>query len=191
MKHMFRFATLIALMTMFLLPLKADSPRKSLIERFVNTNATYSESREDDFSAFYETSGIKQTAIVLTYHTGQFNLLDAIHRANPAMNSARFRYYALEDQPLSQIVVNGQVPASSDNQAFNSGDPADTLGWSAAVSTGDSPITLTIQQGQSGANATFKVTVTSTSALQGQKLKMVIGEYFRRSGSSRIKYLTF
>ena len=183
MKHMFRFATLIALMTMSLLPLKADSPRKSLIERFVNTNATYSESREDDFSAFYETSGIKQTAIVLTYHTGQFNLLDAIHRANPAMNSARFRYYALEDQPLSQIVVNGQVPASSDNQAFKSGDPADTLGWSAAVSTGDSPITLTIQQGQSGANATFKVTVTSTSALQGKKLKLVIGEYFRRSGA--------
>lgn len=183
MKHLFHFAMIIALMTMSLLPAQADSPKKPLIERFVNTNATYAEGRDENFMAFYESSGIKQSAIVLTYHTGQFGLLDAIHKANPALNNSRFRYYGLQDQPLAQLVVDGLVPSSSDNQAFNDGDPSDTLGWSAAIIPGDSPITLTIQQQQSGANVTFKVTVNSSVALQGERLKLVIAEYYRRSSA--------
>jgi len=182
MKHMFHFVMIIAMMAS-LSPLKADSPRKSLIERFVNTNATYAESRDEDFLAFYETSGIKQNAIVLTYHTGQFGLTDAIHRANPSLHNSRSRYYGLLDQPLSQLVVDGIMPTSSDNQSFNDGDPADTIGWSTAIIPGDSPITLTIVQQQSGANVTFKVTVNSSTALQGKKLKLVIGEYYRRSST--------
>jgi hypothetical protein len=183
MKHLFHFAMIIALMSMSLPPAQADSPKKSLIERFVNTNATYAEDRDDNFLAFYETSGIKQNAIVLTYHTGQFGLLDAIHKANPALNNSRYRYYGLQDQPLAQLVVDGLVPSSSDNQAFNNGDPSDTLGWSTAIIPGDSPITLTIQQQQSGASVTFKVTVNSSIALQGEKLKLVIAEYYRRSST--------
>ena len=182
MKHMFHFVMIIAMMASFS-PLKADSPRKSLIERFVNTNATYAESRDEDFLAFYETSGIKQNAIVLTYHTGQFGLTDAIHRANPSLHNSRSRYYGLLEQPLSQLVVDGIMPTSSDNQSFNDGDPADTIGWSTAIIPGDSPITLTIEQQQNGANVTFKVTVNSSTALQGKKLKLVIGEYYRRSST--------
>ncbi len=118
--------------------------------------------------SFYETSGIKQNAIVLTYHTGQFGLLDAIHRANPALNNSRYRYYALQEQPLAQLVVDGLIPSSSDNQSYNNGDPSDTLGWSTAIIPGDSPITLTIQQQQSCANVKFKFTVNSSIALQGE-----------------------
>lgn len=180
---MIRIAMLIAIMTLSLLTAKADSPKKSLIERFVNSNATYTQGRDEDFLAFYETSGIKQNAIVLTYHTGQFALLDAIHRANPLLNNSRFRYYALLDQPLSQLVVDGLVPSSSDNQSFNDGDPSDTLGWSTAIIPGDSPITLTIDQQQSGSNVTFKVTVNSSVTLQGERLRLVIAEYFRRSST--------
>ena len=157
MKQLFRFAVIITLISKSLMPVQADSPKKSLIERFVNTNATYAEDRDENFMAFYETSGIKQSAIVLTYHTGQFVLLDAIHRANPVLNNSRFRYYGMQDQPLAQLVVDGLIPSSSDNQAFNDGDPSDTLGWSTAIISGDSPITLTIQQQQSGADVTFKV----------------------------------
>ena len=183
MKQLFRFAVIITLISKSLMPVQADSPKKSLIERFVNTNATYAEDRDENFMAFYETSGIKQSAIVLTYHTGQFVLLDAIHRANPVLNNSRFRYYGMQDQPLAQLVVDGLIPSSSDNQAFNDGDPSDTLGWSTAIISGDSPITLTIQQQQSGADVTFKVTVNSSVALNGERLKLVIAEYYRRSNA--------
>jgi hypothetical protein len=101
------------------------------------------------------------------------------------MNNSRFRFYALNDQPLSQLLVDGLMPTAS-SQNFGDGDPSDTLAWSSSIvstTSSSSPITLNIEQVKNGSQFSFKVLVSSSTQLQGQKLRFVIAEYYRRSST--------
>jgi hypothetical protein len=175
----------------------ADSPRKALIETFVNANAEYTANRNEIFSNYYE-ANLKQNAIVLSFHPAQFNLSDGINRANPTMHAARYRYYGLDDQPLAQMVINGTPTPSSNQNQYRDGDLADTIAIGSAIeglAGSSSPITLAINQSKTGNTFTFKVTVSSSSALNGKKLRFAVAEYFRSSsgvgtnGETEFRYI--
>jgi len=177
MKHMFRFAMLIAMMTMSLLPTLADSPRMVVIEEGTNASCGPCARQNPTFQTYLD--GNRDMVIPLKIQAW-FPGRDIMNAADSALHNNRIRYYSIQGVPTA--VFNGVVlPKSSDN--YYDGAPSDTMAMQQAVEAirgTMSPITLQIEETRNGNTMNVKVTVSSSTALAGaNKLRVAIAERFR------------
>ena len=182
MKNMIRVALLIALMTLSLLPAKADSPRMVVIEEGTNASCGPCASQNPIFQTYLNNN--KDIVIPLKIQAS-FPGRDIMNAADPAMHNGRISYYGIQGVPTA--IFNGaKLPKSSNN--FYDGSPADTMAFVQAVEEirgTMSPITLTIEETRNGDTMNVKVTVASSQDLTGSnKLRVAIVEYYRFYGNA-------
>lgn len=179
MKNMIRFATLIALMAISLLPAKADSPRKVVIEEGTNASCGPCARQNPTFQAYVENN--KDMVISLKIQAW-FPGRDIMNAADSNMHNSRIRYYGIQNIGVPCAAVNGSILDASSANYYN-GAPSDTNAMKQVVEQVRetmSPITLNIEETRNGNTMNVKVTVSSSTALAGaNKLRVVIAERFR------------
>ena len=179
MKHMIRFAMMIAMMTLSLMPAKADSPRMVVIEEGTNASCGPCASQNPRFQAYVENN--KDMVIPIKIQAW-FPGRDIMNAADSSMHNNRIRYYGIQNIGVPCATVNGSILEKSSENYYN-GAPADSTAMQQVVEQirgTMSPITLTIEETRNGNTMNVKVTVASSQALSGaNKLRVVINERFR------------
>jgi hypothetical protein len=179
MKHMIHFAMVIAMMTLSLMPAKADSPRMVVIEEGTNASCGPCASQNPTFQAYLENN--KDMVIPLKIQAW-FPGRDIMNAADSNMHNSRIRYYGIQNIGVPCATVNGSILDASSANYYN-GAPADTMAMQQAVESVRgtmSPITLAIEETRNGNTMNIKVTVSSSQALSGaNKLRVAIAERFR------------
>ena len=179
MKHMIRFAMLIAMMTLSLMPAKADSPRMVVIEEGTNASCGPCARQNPTFQAYVENN--KDMVIPIKIQAW-FPGRDIMNAADSNMHNSRIRYYGIQNIGVPCATVNGSILDAS-SASFYNGAPSDTTAMQQVVEQVRgtmSPITLTIEEIRNGNTMNVKVTVASSQALSGaNKVRVVINERFR------------
>ncbi|MFM8456368.1 MAG: hypothetical protein ACKOAK_06335, partial [Ignavibacteria bacterium] len=184
MKHMIRFAMMIAMMTLSLMPAKADSPRMVVIEEGTNASCGPCARQNPTFQAYLENN---KDMVIPVKIQAWFPGRDIMNAADTNLHNSRIRYYGIQNIGVPCAAVNGSILDASSANYYN-GAPSDTMAMQQAVEQVRgtmSPITLTIEETRNGNTMNVKVTVASSQALSGaNKLRVVINERFRYYASA-------
>lgn len=85
----------------------ADSPRKVLIEEATNTSCGPCAAQNPSFQAFIRNNF--SDVIPLIYHAWWPGGNDPMYLENTAMNTARIKYYGIDQQGVPEVRVNGKM----------------------------------------------------------------------------------
>jgi hypothetical protein len=145
----------------------ADSPRKGLIEEATQTNCGPCASQNPTFQQWFLSN--LDILVPVVYHAwwpGANN--DPFFLNDQDMNRTRIQYYAIGGVPTAYFQGTQKVaPASCPTQVNLN-----------ALRTQTSPLTITIEEKWSGNTDDVKVTVHSSQAISGKKLRIVVLEYY-------------
>ncbi len=177
----------IVLTAALLLPplLHAQSPRMVLVEEATNASCGPCASQNPFFERYLAMPHNRSDIIPIAYRAN-FPGRDVMNAANPAMHNGRVAYYTISAVPTA--LVNGAIPPPS-GRGY-AGAPADTVAIAREANKirgTISPITIDITESTTDTKVTATVDVSSTEALSGKKLHIVVVEghhYYANAGSN-------
>lgn len=157
----FVFALVLSLNTL------ADSPKKGLIEEGTNTYCGPCASQNPTFKAWVLPN--LDVLVPVVYHPNWPGNQDIFYLDNPTMHQYRVAtYYQISGVPYCYFNgTQGLYPANAPAQINLT-----------ALRGQTSPLTITIDETRSGNSASVKVTVHSSQAMSGKKLRIVVNEYY-------------
>ncbi|MDH7515665.1 MAG: Omp28-related outer membrane protein [Bacteroidota bacterium] len=152
----------------------AQSPRFVLFEEATNASCPPCARENPTFQKYIERPHIASRAVTVIYHAS-WPGRDVMYSANPAMHTARIvDYYGINGVPT--VVVNGRPPARVTGGW--DGAPSDTIALNNALARypETSPLAITVSEQASGSQVDVEVAVTSSEAVSGKKLRIVVVE---------------
>lgn len=153
----------------------ADSPRKVLVEEATNTSCGPCAAQNPAFQQWIKDNF--DNVIPVIYHAWWPGNNDPFYLEDPAMNEGRIKYYGIQGVP--SVRVNGKIaPASPGWYDGAAGDINALTNELNTYKNTTSPITLVVAEQRSGAQSNVSVTVQTTQALTGKKLRVAVVEYF-------------
>ncbi|MEJ5286506.1 MAG: hypothetical protein CH6_2111 [Candidatus Kapaibacterium sp.] len=156
----------------------ADSPRKVLIEEATNTSCGPCAAQNPSFQAFIRNNF--SDVIPLIYHAWWPGGNDPMYLENTAMNTARIKYYGIDQQGVPEVRVNGKMALPPTGNWYE-GAAGDTVAIKNEVDKyrgTTSPITLQVAETRSGSQCTVNVTINTSQSLVGKKLRVAVVEYY-------------
>ncbi len=163
----------------------SQHPRMMLVEEGTNASCPPCARENPTFEKYLESPHILTKVIPVVYHAS-WPGRDVMYSANPAMHTARIvDYYRISGVPT--VVVNGRLPSRVTGGW--DGAPSDTIAINNALAgySAVSPLSFEINEQASGADVSLEVKVSSTSALSGKKLRIVVVEghhYYASAGTN-------
>ncbi|MCX7909729.1 MAG: choice-of-anchor D domain-containing protein [Ignavibacteria bacterium] len=155
----------------------SDSPRLVLIEEATNTSCGPCAAQNPTFQRFINNNF--SVVIPLIYHAWWPGNNDPMYLENTTMNTARIKYYGIDQQGVPNVRVNGLTATPTGN--WYAGAAGDTLAIKNEVDKyrgTNSPITLTVAENRSGTQSTVQVNISTTQSLVGKKLRVAVVEYY-------------
>lgn len=154
-----------------------DSPRKVLVEEATNTSCGPCAAQNPSFQKWVKDNF--DDVIPVIYHAWWPGSDDPFYLEDPAMNRGRIQYYGIDQQGVPEVRVNGQIaPPSSGYYAGAAGDINALTNELNKYKNTTSPITLSIAEQRNGAQCSVSVTVQTSQAITGKKLRVAVLEYF-------------
>ncbi len=157
---------LLVLTLAFTVSTMADSPRKGLIEEATNTSCGPCASQNPGFQKWFLEN--LDVLVPVIYHAWWPGANDPFYLNDQNMNRNRVQYYGVQGVP--RAIFNGSqqmAPSSCPTQVDLD-----------ALRGQTSPLTITIDETRSGNDVDVKVTVHSSQAISGKKLRIVVLEYY-------------
>ncbi|MBS1913015.1 MAG: Omp28-related outer membrane protein [Bacteroidetes bacterium] len=163
--------------------LNAQSPRMVLFEEMSNASCVPCAAQNPTYHA-YITQHMDR--ILPISFRSRYPGRDVMHDADPTMHDGRVAFYGSPGVP--NVVVNG-IPSTEPTSGFYAGAAADTAAESRelAKTSATSPVSIAVVENRYGNNSDVTVTVSSTQALSGKKLRMIVVEahhYYTSAGGN-------
>ncbi|MGQ9818685.1 MAG: choice-of-anchor D domain-containing protein [Candidatus Kapaibacteriales bacterium] len=178
MKKFFQIIGLLIILHSFQYSIAfADSPRKVLVEEATNTSCGPCASQNPAFQQWVKNNF--DIVIPVIYHAWWPGPNDPFYLEDPAMNRGRIQYYGIDQEGVPSVRVNGKKATPS--TGWYAGAAGDINALTNELNTyrnTNSPITLVVAEQRTGAQSNVSVTVQSTQALTGKKLRVAVLEYF-------------
>lgn len=155
----------------------ADSPRKVLVEEATNTSCGPCAAQNPSFQKWVKDNF--NDVIPVIYHAWWPGSNDPFYLEDPTMNRGRIQYYGIDQEGVPSVRVNGKK--ASPSSGWYAGAAGDINALTNELNTyrnTSSPITLVVAEQRSGAQSNVSVTVQTTQALTGKKLRVAVIEYF-------------
>ncbi len=159
------YGIMLLIVTFFMtMSLLADSPRKAMVEEGTNTGCGPCATYNPNFQKWiFENLDVLVPTI---YHPHWPSSQDPFYVNDPTMNDGRVvNYYHINGVPEAEL--NGQTMSISNPFGTNLN----------TIRNSTSPLTITLEEEVVGNNSTVTVTVHSSQAISGKKLRIVVNEY--------------
>ncbi len=147
----------------------ADSPRKGLVEEATNTSCAPCAYRNPSFQQWIFNN--LDVLVPVVYHAWWPGANDPFYTENTVLMRARIKdYYGIDKIGVPYGLLNG-------SKIIVGNHPASFL---SSIRSSTSPLTITIKEKRNGNSDEVTVTVNSSQAISGKKLRIQVLEYFIR-----------
>lgn len=155
----------------------ADSPRKVLVEEATNTSCGPCAAQNPSFQKWIRNNF--DVVIPVIYHAWWPGPNDPFFLEDQTMNRGRIQYYGIDQQGVPSVRVNGQMATPTSGWYAGAAGDIDALtNELKKYKNTTSPITLIVAEQRNGSQSNVSVTVQTTQALTGLKLRVAVIEYF-------------